>query len=854
MVGTRNVHEILGGAEGRLVTPQGRDRLTPLAAALTVGVMAGWSWPWLPAWALLATAGASALALVIGGRRIALRWRVAVLLAGTAAFGAAWPIVRHYCVADNDLARFVQPEPHMARLRGVVTSTPQLRQPAGGSMKAFNAQPPWIVFELDAKALVDRHGTPHDVSSRVWVNAPSDSPSLHPGDVVEIVGTLRTPPQPKNPGQFDIWRFARAHNQSALMSVENPALTTVMLSNPTPSLWFTRMRDALRARATSWLNADMPDSFRNGDPAERQAVLQTFLIGERAPELHEIGLAMQRTGLAHILAISGVHLAMLVAMVLFVIGAARAPRRWHGVVAIALVLGYLVLVEVRVPVLRAGVMVVFASLGLVLGRRIAVSGLVSFSLIAMLLVAPAEVTSAGFQLSFGVVYAIIYLSKPLRARWFGYENSLAGSTGTMLVEWLKTSLCVSVVAWLVATPIVLFHFGILSPLGVPLSVVGVPAAGAVLGLGYLKIILSAFVPAAGLVVGAVLAWLTDLLIVIILWIDTLPFASVSLPMPGVVWTLLAVAWVIAVVHARQRRTTRWVWTAGLALALWLCAPMAPALPFNPRPPLRIDMLAVGDGSCYVLRSAGETVVFDAGTIGDPGTGARIIVPALRNLGVRRVDTVIVSHANLDHFSAMIEIVDSFGADELLVTPHFLGTASDVQRPEAALLASLRESGVTITTVRAGDHRTIGDMTLDWLHPPADQSYERINDTAAVIRITCAGRRVLLCGDIQAQAMEDLLTAHDPAALAADVMELPHHGAFHDTAVDFVRAVDPDIVLQSTGFGRLRRDRWAAELADTERLITARDGACWVEIARDGSLATGTWKSASAAATPGNQGN
>ena len=816
--------------------PKGRDRLTLPAAALAVGALAGWSWPWLPVWILLSMAAACAGALLILRERLPLRAAVALLLLGAMCFGAVWPIARHSFVADDDLALYVEAEPALARLRGVVLTTPQVRQISGGSMAQFNYQPPWMVFELDAKALVDRHGEAHRVSSKVWVSCATGIPALKPGDVIEAAGVLRAPPRPRNPGEFDMWRFARSQNQSALMHIEHPALLRVMLTDVSPWEWMTRLRDGMRQHASAWLHADMPDSFREGATSHHRAVLTAFLIGERAPELHEVGAAMQRTGLAHILAISGLHLTMLVALVLVVLGAAREPKRWHGVAAIVIVVAYLMLVEVRVPVLRAGVMVSFASLGIVLGRRVSVAGLVSLSLIAMVLFAPGEVAWPGFQLSFGVVYAIIYLSPALRARWFGNPNMLAGATGSMLMEWLKTSVCVSIAAWAVATPIVLYHFGILSPLGAILSVIGVPAAGVVLALGYLKIVLSAILPSAGLLVGAALAWITDALIEVVLWVDKLPGASVALPMPDVVWALSAIGWVAAVIFAREKRWTRTVWAWGAVLAVWLCWPM---MPWPSGPALRIDMLAVGDGSCYVIRTGGETIVFDAGTMGDPGSGARVIVPAMRRLGITGVDTVIVSHANLDHFSAMIEVVDAFGADELIVTPLFVQAAEeDAHGPEAALLSAASEREVGLALVSQGDARSWGEVQFEWLHPPEAATYKHVNDDAMVIRITAAGRRVLLCGDIQEDAMQDILAVRQASELAADVLELPHHGGFSEEAVQFVGAVDPRVVMQSTGYARLRRDRWAEALANVERLVTARDGACWVEIADDGAITTG----------------
>jgi beta-lactamase superfamily II metal-dependent hydrolase len=107
----------------------------------------------------------------------------------------------------------------------------------------------------------------------------------------------------------------------------------------------------------------------------------------------------------------------------------------------------------------------------------------------------------------------------------------------------------------------------------------------------------------------------------------------------------------------------------------------------------------------------------------------------------------------------------------------------------------------------------------------------------VVRVEAPGGSALLCGDIQAEAMARLLAADDAGGLSlrADVMELPHHGSFHEVAVEFVNRVDPGVVLQSTGQRRWSSDRWAAPLAGRERLVTARDGACGVRVGGRGGI-------------------
>jgi competence protein ComEC len=258
--------------------------------------------------------------------------------------------------------------------------------------------------------------------------------------------------------------------------------------------------------------------------------------------------------------------------------------------------------------------------------------------------------------------------------------------------------------------------------------------------------------------------------------------------------------------------------------------------------LRIDMLAVGDGSCHVLRGGGSTVVFDAGSAGDLDAGRRTIVPALRRLGVRSVDAVAVSHANLDHYSAVLEIVDEFDVESVLVTPQLFETAAgDPAGPVMYLLDELARRFVSVVSVGAGDRRSFGSIRWRWLHPDDAVQSTQINEGSMVVLIEAAGRRVLLCGDIQQRAMEILVSTH--ADLRADVVELPHHGSHHRAAEAFLGRIAPTIALQSTGRTRWQRtrQRWAPALAGIEHLVTARDGACWVEIDRDGAMTTGRYR-------------
>ena len=809
-----------------------------LLIAFAIGLTIGWKqstpiiWPWL----LTAAACllAAAVAHVIGRGMIAF----ICVLASMLCIGAGWITLRMEYIATDDLAALIGDESTLVRLEGVATRAPELRSRTAGSMARFDYRPPATYFPMRVDGLLSSTGQATPIRGAVLVRVDQTLPPFRAGDRVQVTGFLLRPAMPRNPGEFDFRQYAKSLGQAGILTVSGRDLVHV---TPAPRSaivsWFLSWRDDLRRRASAWLLADLPADERS----ERDALLVSLLLGERDAEIDRVYESFQRVGLAHILAISGFHLAVLAGFVMFIArlsGGGGGGAAWHGWIVIAAVLLYLLLVEPRTPVLRAGVMTIAGCLGTLFGRRLRVSGLVALSAILLLFWRPDELFNPGFQLTYGVVLALIHLSPALRERWFGRPNPEAATSAQMLGEWCKTSLAASVVAWLVATPIAAYHFGSIALAGIPLSLIAVPLSAIILALGFMKIVLGAILPSLGLLLGVPLTISAELLLAIVKPFETLRLSSVHVPPPSTLWTFAAIAWVCwwSLGRRHERRAlARMKLASLLALVLWLTWPMLPLKAWRGADDLlRIDMLAVGDGSCYVVRSGGETMVFDAGSSTDLNAGDRSIVPAMRRLGVRHVERLCISHANLDHYSAVAEIAREFDVDEVRLTPQFLAAAqADPLSPLAHLLAQLTERRVRVVETAAGATWTLGDCSVECLHPPPANGFERINDASMVLRISAGDRRALLCGDIQAEAMAMLMRSD--ADLHSDIAELPHHGSYHDAAIAFIERVDPSVVMQSTGWIRWQRDRWASELTGVERLVTVRDGACSVSIARNGEI-------------------
>ncbi len=561
-----------------------------------------------------------------------------------------------------------------------------------------------------------------------------------------------------------------------------------------------------------------------------------MLLGQRGRGFDELSEGFRQVGLAHLLAMSGLHLGVLAGFVLLALRSGGCPRRWHAWVVIATVLSYLLLVEARLPVLRAAVMTVVASLGMASGRKIRIGSLLSLSALLLLWWQPDQLLTPGFQLSYAVVLALIDIAPGCGAGGSGRATSTRQPSGRSAGSGCASAIATAWTAWLVSAPLTLVHFGLFSTLTVPLTVLALPLAAVLLTLGYLELLLCLILPSAARVLAPLLQGSADLLLALVELCEAVPASSVALPPPSAAWAGLALIAIWVWGRVEKRLVRRWLACAALLLILWL---LWPVLPVHRRPLLRIDMLAVGDGSCYVLRSGGTTVLFDAGSGGDPDIGRRVIAPALRHLGVRSIDAVAISHANVDHYVGVLSLVEIFPVKEVLVTPQLLAVGEEADGFMVAyLLDHLAAEGVAVRSVHAGSQRHFGSTEWRWLYPAATDAPPAINDASMVIRVGAGRRCVLLCGDIEQDAMTTL--AGRGLDCRADVLELPHHGSHSPLAERFVAAVNPQVVMQSTGRLRWQRDGWTAALEGVQRLVTARDGAGWIEIDGQGAISAGTW--------------
>jgi len=737
--------------------------------------------------------------------------------------------------------------PMLVRVRGMVIDTPKANAPVPGSLDAklvrFNRDS--LGFSLRVDSLIANNSvTKTQGKLRIFATAlpPND---IKPGDRIEVVGMLN-PPRPRlNPGEPDTIAWARQSNRAGSLATNADSIKLIQSRGQIDIARATilRMLTAMRAGASTIIDSDRPGS----------AIIRAMLLGERSPDGRQ-SAEYARTGTSHLLAISGFHLAVLIGITVGLVRLAGDYPRTEAVIGLAVIAVYVMIVPVRTPILRAALLAGVVLIAHFYARRwdrLTLLGWVAAGIIA---VRPMDLSTLGFQLTVGITALLIWLADTSHP--WSYDGRTRFDIGFTLkrdLGWRKRALgsargviVTAVLVWLVASPVILWHTGVFNPLAPVAVIFATPIATAIQIFGMAGLLISTISePIGNLSIDAAFAaaraleWITGAM-------GRIPSASMS-PRISIAWTIAAVAAALyLIVRARLRDPLPWL--ALCAVIIWFIIEAGASRGLGRGVAASVDMLAVGDGSCLLVRSGDDAVLWDAGSL-KPGLGVRTIPRALRALGASHIPVAIITHANIDHYAALPDLAFAIGLERVFISAPALETMrrSEPDSAEGLFLSGLDRLGVSVGPISQGDSLAVGQSTLRVLWPPPQPpaSIRARNDRSVVARLeipTSAGtKRVLLNGDIQRAGMMALLADDEPwlpdGLLDADVIELPHHGSHHAVAETYLIAVGPSVVMQSTGRSRVGDRRWnrIKRSLGAQWGITATDGALGARIDRDGTI-------------------
>ena len=615
---------------------------------------------------------------------------------------------------------------------------------------------------------------------------------------------LKRPHGSVNPHGFDYEAWLMERGIGATGYVRQRGEQRKIGERNLPGDYIERMREGVRTRFLDVLGE-----------TTTAGVLVALAVGDQRAIDNEDWRLFSRTGVTHLMSISGLHVTLIsgLAAALASFGWRRSPalvlmlpaRKAAAVVGTLAALAYTLLAGFGVPAQRTFFMVAAVAAALWFGRISSPARVLALALLAVLLVDPWAVLSAGFWLSFGAVALIFYVSQG----WTGRQSWLG--------QWASIQWAITVGL----APAALLLFSQVSLVGPLANAIAIPVVSAIITP---LALICAVAPFEFLLHFADLltAWLMQFLE----WCDSLPLALWQQPVPPVWAVGIATAGVLWLLAPRGI-ASRW-----LGLILFL-----PVVLVEPPRPARgeawVTTLDVGQGLAVVVRTAEHSLLYDAGPAygTDSDSGERIIAPFLRAVGSTRLDAMVVTHNDIDH---------SGGALSVLKNAQVLEFLSSLEPANPIVVAAEAPR----RCVR-GDRWQWDGVDFAVLHPaPEDyaDSGLRINNLSCVVRIGTAHGAVLLTGDIE-KAAEALLVARDANGLKADVLLVPHHGSRTSSTAGFIAAVHPDLAVVPAGyrnrFGHPRADvlgRYAD--AQSRVLRTDLDGAVTVRLAAGTVQASG----------------
>ncbi len=629
----------------------------------------------------------------------------------------------------------------------------------------------------------------------------------HAGERWRLHGVLRPLAGLRNPGGFDGDRRWRRRGVGARLRVSHRELAVRVGGEGEGPI----------RRLSRWRRERIERVHGLGAGG---ALLAALSLGDRAGLAREDRERFAALGLAHLLAVSGLHLTLAFGLVftgsrwlfsrsaaLCARGDARRPALATALVATSV---YALLTGPAIPVQRAWILL--AALGLAWGSGRPRQRFHPLALASLWILGrdPAALFDAGFQLSFAATAGLVAAGLPEPGPEEGRTR-----------RWLRSLAHASTLAILATAPLAAWHFGQVAPVGVLANLVAVPwTAFVLLPVSGLACLATGFEGPVGTALASAAERLAAAsLAAVSLGSARLPVLdAVARPAAAVLPAALAFAG-LAVRVTRLRMRIALLAAQSLLLALGPSSAVAP-------PPPRVVFFDVGQGDAALVQGRRAALLVDAGTAieterGGFDAGRSVVVPALRALGVARLERIVVSHGDLDHAGGVASVLARVPAGAVWVPR---GARTDPGFD--ALREAAARRGVAVEERGRGDPpETLGDLHVEFLWPPAGGLGR--NDGSLVLRVTLAGTRLLLPGDIEAHAEQRLLASGAP--LAAEWLKLPHHGSRTSSTAAWLAAVGPVLAVASAPCnGRFEmphpdvRQRLAA--AGVRLLWTGRDGA------------------------------
>lgn len=679
----------------------------------------------------------------------------------------------------------------------------------------------------------------------------SEAPEVSSGNFIQAKGNLCNFESATNPGQFDSRSYYREQGIYYIMYEEQFVILSHEINQYKTILF--HLKDCLKNVIGSSL------------PEKQAGIVTTMLLGDKSILDPDIKQLYQQNGIGHLLAISGLHITILCMGLYHLLLWIRIPRKAAVPITLFLLYSYGVLTGFSISTNRAIIMMILYLLSGIVGRSYDLLSAMACSALILLIQKPFAITSSSFLLSYGAILGVGLVYPVLQGCIYGdemerrkrrrklhrleRERKAMGPIGVVwwwlitIRETFMQTLVMSIAIQISTLPVMLYFYYEIPTYGVILNLFVLPLAS-------LLIILAALASLTGLCFLPVARFLFGMVYVILELYERLCTFFLQLPMPIILvgrpspcrlvaylFFALVAIWIGQ--HFRTKQIPLYLWAVG---TLFLVFPVI-------HPALSITFLDVGQGDGIVLHTSdGTTFLIDGGSTSEKNVGEYRMKPFLKYYGIGTIDYMIMTHADEDHISGQMELLEKNGnVGEIQIKQLLLPEPSQEYQEEEGyrkMLSLASAAGVPVQSIHTGDSLWLQDLNILCLHPDMGFGSDSANAYSTSLSIAWQQYHFLLCGDLEGEGEDTVLERlknglesdgdTERLPVSYDVLKVSHHGSKNSTSEEFLAQVNPSLAVISCG----RNNRYGhpheellnrLEEADATVMRTDQQGAVRIEV-------------------------
>jgi len=729
--------------------------------------------------------------------------------------------------APNDIRNIAGADFAFAHIRAQIVSAPVIVENNDWYFAKFSPSSTYTTFYAKVTDIKTTAG---------WTNAAGtikfyisqDANNLKLGDKFQTFCRLEEFSAADNPGQFDTKRYMNRSGIFLSASVKSANAISVLNAEKLKSSF------DIKAKLRQYAVAALLDSTESDNDIR---LVEALVLGSRTKIDRKLYDDFIKTGLVHLVCLSGMNVGIFAGCFWWLSKKAGLLHQGRSIACIIATIIFLLIVPAQSPTLRAGIMFIIFCLGRLFNRRSMALNSLAVSAVVLLLIWPMDFSSPGFQLSFAAVLGIVLFYEPIRNFLLLPVEPLRKTPFYLPLRMLLEMFAVGLAAWLAVIPIIAWHFYQLQLLTALWTVPAAIPATVMIVLGTFKILLNPLLPTLACGLGVVIDFSAQFLSYLVTLFAKVPFSSVIIGKTSIYIVLLfylsLFLWKFS--PFRKRPVLNFTYPAVIALLSISAVLLSNLEKYNN---LRLTVLSIGHGQAIYLKTPdNKNFIIDAGSITNKNIGDNIVNPFLNYIAADEIDSVFISHDDIDHYNGLPEILNKHKCKNVYTTPQFIQNA-ETSATDAMLSKFIRSRNIPLSV--APEKILLGKTVITRLWPREilDENSLTDNESSLVSLVEYAGRKILFCSDITADIQKQLMALYPQ--LDVDLIITPHHGSARTLEPLFLNAFKPEFLI--TSGSRSRLSSISSQIMEhSQSYYTGKDGAVTAIVDSAGRIKISTFK-------------